>query len=342
MNRGAAVALLALASALSVASAGCDPSTVADAEARGKSKWLDQQGSPEAVAALGRLADKDPDAAQLLDTRSRYDVNAMVAAWSGVKRSQPWAKALIKAGLADTSRAEFAASSMARQDPLLVQFVPDLEAALARMTSGGAAASLGTLLASAGPAAHDAITKRLADGATRTAMCAGIGTADASADAKALLIAVPPTSRDSSSCVDTTIALAAASDAALAWLGGKAEPGLLTAAANAPAFPCARLHTAWVHALAERSPEQQGALTVPLSAAIKRCSSALDGVLADTLRTGTWNSLVVQSLSPYAVQDAQLTATCTGLPHIAPSTLSSVLRERQGDILAYGCKGRQK
>ena len=230
---------------------------------------------------------------------------------------------------------------MARQDPLLVQFVPDLEAALGRLTSGGPAASLGTLLASVGSAAHAAITTRLADGATRTAMCTGIGTSDASPDARALLIAVPPTSRDSAACVDTVIALAASSDPTLAWLGGQAEPGLLTAAANAPAFPCARLHTAWTHALAERPPEQQGALTVPLSAAIKRCSQTLDGVLADALRVGTWNNLVVQSLSPYAVRDAQLTATCSALPHIDSKALSSILKERQGDILAYGCRGRQ-
>jgi hypothetical protein len=336
--------VLALATMATVvtAVAGCDPSTVADAEARGKAKWLDTQGSPEAVAALGRLADKDPEAAQLLEARSKFDVNAMVAAWSGVKRSQAWATNLLKAGLADSKRTEFAASSMARQDPLLVPFVPDLEAALARQTSGGPAASLGTLLASVGPAAHAAIVKRLADGATRTAMCTGIGTSDASADARTLLISVPPTSRDSSSCVDTTIALAAASDATLAWLGGQAEPGLLTAAANAPAFPCARLHVAWTHALSERPPEQQGALTVPLSAAIKRCSQQLDGVLADSLRTGTWNNLVVQSLAPYAVQDATLTATCAGLPHIDTKGMSSVLKERQGDILAYGCRGRQR
>ncbi len=127
-----ALATTATLATLGMAVGGCDPSTVADAEARGKARWLDTQGSPEAVAALGRLADKDAEAAQLLEARSKFDVNAMVAAWSGVKRSQAWATNLLKSGLADTKRTEFAASSMARQDPLLVPFVPDLEAALAR------------------------------------------------------------------------------------------------------------------------------------------------------------------------------------------------------------------
>src|SRR6516165_680550 len=113
-------------SALLLLLAGCKPSTVAEAEARGNIAWLEQNGSPEAVAALGRLADADPKAFTALQARAEFEVQPYKAAWAAVVRSAPWGAALLRAGLADPRRADAAASAMHKHDPHLAPFVPDL------------------------------------------------------------------------------------------------------------------------------------------------------------------------------------------------------------------------
>ncbi len=49
---------------------GCKPSTIAEAERKGDVAWLDQNGTPDSVSALGRLADTKPDAVTALEARS--------------------------------------------------------------------------------------------------------------------------------------------------------------------------------------------------------------------------------------------------------------------------------
>ncbi|HEY2514249.1 MAG TPA: hypothetical protein VGI39_25455, partial [Polyangiaceae bacterium] len=171
--------------------AGCKPSSVAEAEAKGDVNWLDNDGSPSALEALGRLADHDPAAASALERRAKFAVSAYIAAWEGVKRGAKWGGDILHAGLQDPARAELAASAIDGRDVAVVPFLPDVEASLTRLAAGGMVTTLAAVLASAGPAAHDAVNRRLADKATRGVMCGGLAVSTASEDAKALLRSVP-------------------------------------------------------------------------------------------------------------------------------------------------------
>ena len=112
---------------------GCKPKTVGDAERRGDVAWLDAEGSGEAVAAIGRLADNDAHAAQVIDARAATDVNAYIAAWAATGRGAAWGTPTLRTGLGNPTRAEMTASVMTRKDPRLVPFIPDLEGALVRL-----------------------------------------------------------------------------------------------------------------------------------------------------------------------------------------------------------------
>src|SRR5687767_14642771 len=73
-----------------LAIAACHPSNATDAEAKGDVEWLEADGSADAVAALGRLADKHRKALSALETRSTFDPNAYVAAWAAHLRGATW------------------------------------------------------------------------------------------------------------------------------------------------------------------------------------------------------------------------------------------------------------
>jgi len=65
---------------------------VSEAEDRDDVAWLAANASPEALQALGQVADKDPAAQKALSERatSNNDVNVYLAAWAAVLRNAPW------------------------------------------------------------------------------------------------------------------------------------------------------------------------------------------------------------------------------------------------------------
>lgn len=319
---------------------GCKPSTIAEAERKGDVAWLDQNGTPDAVAALGRVADTKPAAVTALQARSTWDVNAFRAAWAGVLRGVPWGPKMLRDGFADPKRADLAASAVDKHDARLGVFVPDLEAALDRLSASMQNYNVSSALAAVGAAAHDAIVRRLADASTRGAMCRGIAAQDASADARKALLQAPVSSRDADGCVDAVVHIAADDEPTLDWLGDHGEPGLLGAAGKLETLPCPKLHVVWTRALASRAADEYSALTVPLGYAIKRCTSDMDGVIADSIvHLPATHAFVIEAIDPFEGYGKGLRATCAALPLVAGSGRdTAVIRERATDALDHGCK----
>jgi hypothetical protein len=333
MGRGAAVVALALLAA-------CRPSSVADAEAKGDVAWLEDNGTPDAVAALGRLADKNPKAVAALETRSAFDGQAFKAAWSAVVRGAPWGTTLLRSSLADPKRADMAAAGMERREPHLVAFLVDLEGALVRLSATLQNVNVSAALASIGPAATDAVARRLVDASTRGGMCRGIASRDADASARRALLEAAETSRDDPSCVDAVVRIAVDDETALVWMAERGEPGILGAAGKSDVLSCPRLHVAWARAIAARPPEVYSALTVPLGYALKRCAAEMDGVVADAIahRPAT-RAAVVQAIDPYEGYGGALRATCAALPSVAVGRDGAIVRERASDALVHNaCK----
>lgn len=317
---------------------GCKPSSVSEAEAKGDVAWLAKNATPEATAALGRLADKDPNAVKALEARGG-DVSVYIAAWTAAQRNAGWGATVLREGLADPAQAEVAASALTRGDPHLGALVTDLEGALTREAAGSSDVSLPAVLASVGPTAHGAIERRLADKATRGVMCHGIASPDASADAKHTLLAVAETSRDDAACVDTVVHMAAVDDGALTWLAGSGEPGLVSAAAKSDSIPCPRLRAMWTELLAVRPPASHFLLAVPLAHSVKRCASVLDPLLASTLATHPESAaLVVGGVDPFGSETTDLKATCAALPAVLKTGAPPRTKDRAADAIAHGCK----
>lgn len=340
-SRGASptsLAALALGFALvALAAPGCKPKSAGEAEAKGDVAWLAEQGTPDAIAALGRLADKDARALSSLQARQQ-DVNAYIAAWGSITRSSPWGTPFLRAALADPQRADIAASALPRRDPRLVPFVADLEGAVVRLAAGHRGSVVAGVLASVGPAAHAAVERRLVDAKTRGAMCDGISLPEASGDAKSTLLAVAPESRDHASCVANVLAMAGTEDSVLGWLATGAEPGLLSATAKST-LACPRLAMVWNKALTERPPETHGALTVPLKDSVRRCAQALDPVLAELLaKAPTARGCIVSAIDPYGGELADLKNTCASMSKGYMNAESPRVRERAGDAVAHGCR----
>jgi hypothetical protein len=317
----------------------CRPSTVAEAEARHDIRWLDENATPDAISALGRLADTDTSATAALAARSSFDARAFAAAWAAVVRGAPWGAAALKDGLSDPRRADLAAGAMHKGDVRLVAFLSDLESALVRIAASAQNLNVASTLASIGPAARDSITRRLTDASTRGAMCRGIASRSADPDARRALLAVAEGARDAPSCVDAVVRTAADDDAALGWLATQGEPGLLGAASNSVALSCPRLHVAWTKALASRPADVRSALTVPLGYAVKRCAPEMDGVLADAIvHLPATRSVVVAALDPFGAYGGALQATCAALPAVvAGAHDSAIVRERASDALSHAC-----
>lgn len=318
--------------------ASCAPKSTGDAESKKDVKWLAADGAPESVAALGRLADKDPKALTALEDRAGYDVNVYIAAWQAVLRDQPWGDGVLRAGLADPTRAEMAASSMARSDVHLAPFVNELEGAVVRLAAGKRGSVVAGVLASVGIAAHPAVERRLLDAKTRSAMCDGIGLPEASPDARGLVLAVPAEARDQTSCVDLVLRLAATDATTFDWFARSSEPGLFGAAARRD-MPCPRLAAAWKKALVERPPAEHGALVVPLRLSVSRCSLALDPVLADLLATapGT-RACIIQAIEPFSQELSEMKTTCQTLAQKWTAAEPQRLRERVADARQNACR----
>jgi hypothetical protein len=247
---------------------------------------------------------------------------------------------MLRAGLADPGRADLASSAMTKHDAHLVAYLPDLEAALQRLSASMQNFNLSSTLASVGPAARDVITRRLADASTRGAMCRGIASKDADADARKVLLSAPVTSRDASACVDAVVHIASEDDATLSWLADQGEPGLLGAASKSETIPCPKLHVLWARVLSTRPADVYSALTVPLGYAVKRCTADLDGVLADSIvHLPATHAVVVQAIDPFTGYGKALKATCAALPEVAGDGKDSpIIRERASDAINHACK----
>lgn len=328
---------LTVALALGALSA-CKPGSVSEAEAKRDVDWLAENASPEAIAALGRLADGDARALQVLEGRAASDVNTYIAAWTAVTRNAAWGSTFIRTALNDPTRAEMAASALPRRDPRLIPFTNDLEAAVVRMAAGRKSAVIAGVLASIGPQAHAAVDRRLVDPKTRKAMCDGIALPEASGDARSLVLAVAPASRDDPSCVALIIDMASNEDAVLGWLAANAEPGLLTATAKS-ALPCPRLATVWQKALTSRPAEAHPALAVPLQLSVKRCSKDLDPILADLLaKAPRARATILKAIDPFGGDLAEMSETCKSLRAGYANGEAPLIRERARDAVTTGCK----
>ena len=315
----------------------CKPKSLADAEAHHDVAFLADEGTPQAVAALGRLADSDPKAVAALEKRSSIDVNAYIAAWEAVTRNAAWGTTFLRSALADPTRADVAATALPRRDPRLIPFVPDLEGAVVRLSAGHRGSVVAGVLASIGPSAHAHVERRLVDAKTRGAMCDGIGLPEASGDAKSLVLAVPPEGRDHSSCVDVVLTMAKTEDVVIDWLAISAEPGLLTAMAKST-LPCARVGVIWSKGLVQRPPETHSALVVPLQVSLRRCASTLDPIMADLLTKAPHaRPCIMQAIDPYSGELADLKESCRAMRGGWVNGEAPRVRERAQDALAHGC-----
>lgn len=323
---------------LALAFAACKPVTVTEAEAKRDVDWLAENGSPEAIAALGRLADADARALKVLEGRADVDVNTYIAAWAAVTRNAAWGSTFIRTALNDPTRAETAASALPRRDPRLIPFTNDLEAAVVRLAAGRKSAVIAGVLASIGPQAHAAVDRRLVDAKTRKAMCDGIALPEASGDARSLVLSVAPASRDDPSCVALIIDMAANEDQVLGWLAANAEPGLLTATAKSN-LACPRLGTVWQKALTSRPPEAHSALAVPLQMSIKRCSRELDPVLGELLaKNPRARATIVKAVDPFGGDLNDMSETCKALRSGFANGEAPQVRERARDAVSNGCR----
>jgi hypothetical protein len=242
---------------------------------------------------------------------------------------------MIRGGLGDPTRAELAASAMPRKDPLLAQFIPDLDGALVRLAAGRQGSVIAGILASIGPPANATVGKRLVDPKTRSAMCDGIGLPEAAPDAKATLRSVSADGRDAPSCVADVMDMAGSDVAALDWLATTAEPGLLGAAAKGT-LACPRTAVMWKKALVERTPN--AAMTVPLNRSIGRCPATMDPVLGELLaKAPRARPTIVAAIDPFGSELAGMSATCTALKRGSANGESAIIRERANDAVQQGC-----
>jgi hypothetical protein len=321
--------------------AACRPVSIAEAEAKGDVPWLEQNGTPDAVAALGRLGDRNPRAIEALRLRTAYDSGAFHAAWMAVTRDAPWGAEMLRAGLSEPKTADIAAAGMGKHDAHLVPFLDSLDSALVRLSASAQNGNIASTLASlhACPAADEVVARRLSDASTRSAMCLGIASKYGDVDARAALYAMPTAARDAPGCVEAVVRLAEQDDWSLGWLAESSEPGMLGAAGKMDILSCAHLHVAWVKALAARPSTQYTALVVPLGYAIGRCPAQIDGILADVIvRMPTAHGLVVQAIDPFAHYEEGLHATCEHLELVANGQDVVIVRERASDALLHLCK----
>jgi hypothetical protein len=323
---------------LVIALLGCKPKTVAQAEADRDVKTLSENASPEAIAALGRLADNDTKALAALEARASHDVNTYIAAWTAVTRNAPWGSTFLRAALNDPLRADMAATALPRRDARLVPFVPDLENAVVRLAAGRRGSVVAGVLASIGPQAHASVERRLVDPKTRSAMCDGIGLPEASGDAKSLVLSVPPDARDSESCVGVVLDMAKKEDVVLGWLATTAEPGLMSQVSKSD-LACPRIATIWSKCLAERQPSEFPALSVPLQVSLRRCASTLDPVLAEMLeKAPAARSCIVNAIDPFGSELQDMRRTCQTLRKGFMYAESARVRERASDAVSHGCQ----
>ncbi len=321
---------------------GCTPTSVGDAEKKKNVGWLESNGSPEAIAALGRIADDDKAAQEALANVSKSTANSAkvdggaggldvdLAIWGGVERNASWALEMTKTLLADPARMDEMASAMKRGAPQLGAFVNDLDAALSRgcgISCGGALGSIDSAAATA------VVTKRLEDAKTRDPVCFGVGAAESTKSARDVFMKEPTTARDAVQCGPAAVAMATRDDAALAWLAQTAEPGLLRGVGT---MPCPRVVALWTKALTSRDHATYGALARSLEDSVNKCPKEIDATLAGALGTDADSqTLVLASLGSSNARDLKM--TCAAAPAAAQRVTAILARANARDFIAR-CK----
>lgn len=322
----------------------CTPSNATEAEARKDVAWLSRDGSPGSVAALGRIADGDKKAQDVLETLSQQTESARtldggagaldvwLAVWNGVERNAAWAPEMLKRALADHDRMNDAASSIKRGSSQVGAFVVALDGA---MKIGCDVRCAGVLASTTGPIATNAISQRLQDDKTREAMCAGLGSAESSKDARLTFTRAAESSRNAPACTGAAAQMAKTDDDVLTWLGQGAEPGLLRAAAASDALPCVRIARIWSTAFVSRDHAAYGALALPLGAAVKRCPKELDVALAAAMGSDAdAQTLAVSAIDTRDANARDLPHTCAALPNVARHAASPQTKARAEGFLS--------
>ena len=339
-QRARGAGAFALAGAVAAGVAGCEPSSVEDAEARGKVAWLARQNSVAAVAALGRLADSDERAVEVLEERAEAgSTSTFVAAWEATRRGAAWGPPMLKEALGREAVAEKAALAMGRGDAKLALFLPELEAALVALEEKGhRGLPVATLLASAGDAAEASVRARLGDGRTRGAMCQALQAPEASPAAHRALYAVTPSARDHAACMEVVLRRAEVDEAALQWLGAEAEPGLVGEASESPRVACDKLRALWAVAFARRSALDAAGLEVPLAAALRRCPRELDGEVSRCLRKQmAWRETILGALDPRGPLASTVPLTCVEVANVSKGDTPRA-QERAEELTRGGCR----
>ena len=233
-----------------------------------------QNGTPDAVAALGRLADTQPrgglGAGGPLVVRPRR-VSRRVG--RDACAAPAWGTAMLRDGAhRSAARRSARRAAMAKHDPHLAPFVGDLEGALVRLSATPQNVNVSSTLAERRAAGA---RTRLSSGALwtrrRVARCArGIAsprTRRRRAQGAARRAGGRP--RRAARASTPSVRVAADDETALAWLAEQGEPGLLGAAGKEPSG--CRAHACTSHGR-ERSPRARAsayaALTVPLGYAV--------------------------------------------------------------------------
>jgi hypothetical protein len=331
-----------IGAAVLLACAACGPNSVAEAEAKRDVAWLEKNGSPEAMAALGRLADADPRAEAFLSARAPDDPHVYHAAWEATERGAAWGPKVLKAALeSDRAHAEQAAAAMKRGSPALLPLADDLVTSLSRGEATDRTSPTAGLLASLGAAGQPAVQRALSDGRARAPLCRAMTAPETTPETRATLLEVPPESRDSDACLDAVLALAQKDDAVLDWAGRSGEVGVLRTLSKNDLLSCERTARMWRVALEQRPATDSPTIAAPLAAAIFRCAREIDPVVARGARDPKWATLIAGAVDPFAPRMLEMRATCAELADVRRAkTLSAVQRERLSDALAHGCRGR--
>ncbi len=333
-------ATLSLVAAVVLAVSGCNPHSVVEAEQKGDVEWLAKEGSPESVAALGRLADKNDRAvAELTELAAapesdagRGPLDVYLAAWAATERKASWGPAMLQRGLGDPASAPKAAQAMKRGAPELDPMLVPLDNAL---RAGCGPSCAGVIASIPTSDVGDVVKHRLEDVVTRDAMCSGLAARETSTAAAAVYMREPPDARDAQSCVEAAAPLASRDDAVLGWLGTSGEAALLGGASKADALPCGRLQRAWEGVFHGRAKTNYGGLAIPLVAAIKRCPKEMDGVVAAALAgDADARGLAVSGLDPANPALGELKGTCAALANATRAPGTALTRSRASDALA--------
>lgn len=326
------VAALAL---VGVALSACTPASVAEAEAQKNVAWLDAHESRAGMEALGRLADHEPKAVEVLAKR-RGNQDVYHAAWLAHTRGSPWGDDVLRAALSSPTELPIAVAELPPRDPRLEGFAGDLEKGIALAPAEHAAAAV-ALLGSLGAPAQANLKRLLELPAAREAVCEGLASPHVAPESRLVLTEADPAVRTIPVCQKTLFQHAATDVKVLDWFGAHGEPAVV--AAGAEALACPKLAILWDRIFASPR-EVLTPLEPSLVTSMGRCGSALDPVIARALPSSRRTRVTI--LHALDVEDAhaeQLEATCKQLPRLSHGrAVSEEVRKLAGSVYASRCK----